>query len=196
VKVMVFLHGTSLMHRSAIGVPRLGRVRQVTGEDPAVRDYASYVPTDGAVAKVTAWQRRGAEVCYLSSHRTATAAAIDGSVLAAHGFPAGTLYYRAHGESYADVARRWQADVVVEDDCESIGGHDQTIASCLATSPGRPVPCVAVPEFGGLAHLPDEPAVLLRRVLATRRHSRIGRLLRRAHAGQKSRSDNSRAQRY
>jgi hypothetical protein len=179
---MVFLHGTSIMHSAAVGVPRSGRVRQVADEDPSVRDFASYVPTDGAVAKIAAWQRRGAEICYLSSHRTATAAAIDGSVLAGHGFPAGTLYYRAHGESYADVARRWQADVVVEDDCESIGGRTQTTAAWLARSPGRRVPCVVVPEFGGLAHLPDDPAVLLRRVTASGRRSRFGQLLRRARA--------------
>ncbi len=177
---MVFLHGTSIMHASAAGVPRSSRVRQVTGKDPSVRDFASYVPTEGAVAKIAAWQRRGAEICYLSSHQTATAAAIDGSVLAAYGFPAGTLYYRAHGDGYADVARRWQADVVVEDDCESIGGRAQTTASWLARSPGRRVPCVVVPEFGGLAHLPDEPAVLFRRVIAPGRRSRLDQLLRRA----------------
>lgn len=178
----MFLRGTSIMHSAAVGVPRSSRVRQVTDEDPSVRDFASYVPTDGAVAKIAAWQRRGAEICYLSSHRTVTAAAIDGSVLARHGFPAGTLYYRAHGESYADVARRWQADVVVEDDCESIGGRARTTAAGLARSPGRRVPCVVVPEFGGLAHLPDDPAVLLRRVTAPRRRSRFGQLLKRARA--------------
>jgi hypothetical protein len=183
VRVMVFLHGTSIMHGSAVGVPRTSRVRQVIAKDPAVRDFASYVPTDGAVAKIAAWQRHGAEICYLSSHRTAAAAAIDGAVLAAHGFPAGTLYYRADGESYADVARRWQADVVVEDDCESIGGLAQTAASWLARSAGRPVPCVVVPEFGGLAHLPDDPAVLLRRVTTPVRRSRLSQLLRRAGAG-------------
>ncbi|HEX6932866.1 MAG TPA: hypothetical protein VF162_12030 [Streptosporangiaceae bacterium] len=175
-RVMVFLHGTSIMHGSAVGVPRAIRVRQVTGKDPAVGDFATYVPTDGAVTKIAAWQSRGAEICYLSSHRTAAEAAIDGSVLAGHGFPAGALYYRTGDESYADVARRWQADVVVEDDCESIGGRAQTTASWLARSPGRAVPCVVVPEFGGLAHLPDDPAALLRRVVPPARRSRFGRL--------------------
>jgi hypothetical protein len=158
---MVFLHGTSIMHGSAAGQPRVNRVRQATSKDPAVMDFASYVPTEGAVAKLTAWQHRGAEICYLSSHRTAAGAAIDNSVLAAHGFPAGPLYYRARGESYADVARRWSADVVVEDDCESIGGQARTTASALARTPGQAVRCVIVPEFGGLRDLPDDPAGLL-----------------------------------
>jgi hypothetical protein len=177
---MVFLHGTSIMHRSAAGLPQSARVRQVRSNDPAVRDYGSYVPTDGAVAKILAWQQRGAEICYLSPHQTAAAAAVDSSVLAEHGFPAGTLYYRLHGESYADVARRWSADVVVEDDCESVGGMPHTTASALASSAGRPVRCVVVPEFGGMAHLPDDPAELVRLGARTRgRGLRPGRLLRR-----------------
>ncbi|MDR2987548.1 MAG: hypothetical protein LBV34_22190 [Nocardiopsaceae bacterium] len=159
---MVFLHGTSIMHSSAVGQPRTARVRQVKSEDPAILEFASYVPTEGAVAKVTAWQRRGGDICYLSSHRTAAAAAIDKAVLAAHGFPAGELYYRAHGESYADVVRRWSADLVIEDDRESIGGRAYTTASELARSPDGAVPCVVVPEFGGLIHLPDELDELLR----------------------------------
>jgi hypothetical protein len=159
---MVFLHGTSIMHASAAGRPRSARVDQVVNKDPAVLDYVSYVPTEGAIAKVMAWQRRGAEICYLSSHRTAGPASIDKSVLAAHGFPAGDLYYRAHGETYADVVRRWSADVLVEDDCESIGGRARTAAAAIARSAGQSVPCVIVPEFGGLMHLPDEPAELLR----------------------------------
>jgi hypothetical protein len=174
---MVFLHGTSIMHSSAIGQHRTARVRQVKSKDPAVLDYASYVPTEGAVAKVTAWQRRGGDICYLSSHRTAAAAAIDRAVLAAHGFPAGEVYYRAHGESYADVARRWCADLVIEDDCESIGGRAHTTASELARSPGRAVPCVVVPEFGGLTHLPDELDELLREETRHRSRPRLMRYL-------------------
>jgi hypothetical protein len=173
---MVFLHGTSIMHASATRLQRSERVEQVVNKDPAVLDYASYVPTEGAVAKVMAWQRRGAEICYLSSHRTAGAASIDKSVLAAHGFPVGDLYYRSHGESYADVVRRWPADLLVEDDCESIGGRARTAASELRRSPGPSVPCVVVPEFGGLMHLPDDPAELLRE--QARHRSSRSRLMR------------------
>jgi len=174
---MVFLHGTSIMHASAIGRQRTARVEQVVAKDPAVLDYASYVPTEGAVAKVMAWQQRGAEICYLSSHRSAASAAIDKSVLAAHGFPAGDLYYRAHGEGYADVVRRWSADVLVEDDCESIGGRARTAGSEIARFAGQAVACVVVPEFGGLMHLPDDPAELLREQARHKGRSRLMRYL-------------------
>lgn len=157
VRVMVFQHGTAIMHVSAVGQPRAERVRQSRRRDASVLDFAAYVPAEHAVDKVRAWQRRGADICYLSSHTGAADVALDGAVLAAHGFPAGPVFFRQPGESYAAVARRAGADVVVEDDCASIGGSQQTTASSVAQSPGRAVGCVVVPEFGGLTHLPDDP---------------------------------------
>jgi len=43
---MVFLHGTSIMHGSAAGLPRARRVRQVTSKDRAVLDDGASVPTE------------------------------------------------------------------------------------------------------------------------------------------------------
>jgi hypothetical protein len=38
--------------------------------------------------------------------------------------------------------------------------HGTAIMHAAAASPGRAVRCVVVPEFGGLAHLPDEVSYL------------------------------------
>jgi hypothetical protein len=160
VRILVFLHGTAIMHRSAVGRARAERVRQSRQRDRSVLDFASYVPTEAAVEKVRAWHGHGAAIAYLSSHQDVAVVELDRAVLAAHGFPAGTVFSRDPGESYADVARRAGADVVVEDDCESIGGRSRTVAAGLAAAPGRAVTSVIVPEFGGLAHLPSEPAEL------------------------------------
>jgi hypothetical protein len=102
----------------------------------------------------------GARICYLSSHRVPADARIDADVLTRHGFPDGMVFFRGPAESYADVVRRAGADVLVEDDCESIGGQEQTTACSLAGSRGKTVRCIIVPEFGGLAELPDDPAQL------------------------------------
>ena len=157
---MVFLHGTAIMHATAAGRPRAKRVRQSRRRDPSVLDYASYVPTEAAVAKVLAWQRHGAQICYLSSHRAAADVQLDSQVLATGGFPSGDVFFRGQDETYAGVTRRAGADVLVEDDCESIGGHRRTTASELARTTGHAVTCVILPEFGGLAHLPDDPKEL------------------------------------
>jgi len=160
VKIMVFLHGTAIMHAAAASQPRPERVRQSRDGEPSVRDFASYVPAEAAVPKVAAWQRGGAQICYLSSHRDPRNVALDQTVLAGHGFPAGEVFFRQHGESYADVVRRAGADLLVEDDCESMGGAAQTTQASLAARHGRAVRCVLVPEFGGLAHLPGDPGRL------------------------------------
>lgn len=163
--IMVFLHGTAIMHAAAAGQPRAERVRQSRRGGPSVRDFASYLPAEAAVRKVAAWQCGGAQICYLSSHRAAQDVALDQDVLARHGFPAGQVYYRQPGESYADVVRRARAGLLIEDDCESIGGVAQTTRASLAAGPGPAVRCIVVPEFGGLAHLPDDPAQLWRPTL-------------------------------
>lgn len=56
---------------------------------PSVTDYGSYLPTETAVEKAVTWQRHGAEICYLSFHRTPGIVDIDRRVLLAHGFPTG-----------------------------------------------------------------------------------------------------------
>jgi hypothetical protein len=157
---MVFLRGTAIMHASAVGQPRAERVRQSRRRDASVLDFAPYIPTENAVGKVQAWQRHGADICYLKSHTGPADVGLDRAVLSAHGFPGGLVLFRQPGESYADVARRAGADVVVEDDCESIGGAQHTAALSLARFPGRAVSCVVVPEFGGLTHLPHDPQEL------------------------------------
>jgi|AmaraimetFIIA100_FD_contig_41_26421032_length_761_multi_4_in_0_out_0_2 hypothetical protein len=58
-------------------------------------------------------------------------------------------------------AERLELDVLVEDDCESIGGPARTIASQLSPTTRRSIRCIVVPEFVGLGHLPDDPRELL-----------------------------------
>jgi hypothetical protein len=159
-RVMVFLHGTAIMHATAAGQPRTERVRQSRGRSASVLDFASYLPTEAAVSKVRAWARHGAQICYLSSHRAIADVQFDQQVLAAHGFTPGVVFFRGQDGTYADVVRRSGADVLIEDDCESIGGTGQTVASGLSCTPGRTVRCIVVPEFGGLAHLPNDPEEL------------------------------------
>lgn len=43
-KIMVFLHGTAIMHKNALGRTREERVKQVLDGDESLYDFASYVP--------------------------------------------------------------------------------------------------------------------------------------------------------
>ncbi len=160
-KVMVFLQGTAIMHRGAVGRPRDTRVRQVVEEEESIYDFASYVPVGSAVGKVQAWKDQGAEITYLSSHQSAEDVEKDKLVLVRHGFPAGQVFYRQQGDSYQDVAERALPDVLIEDDCESIGGEKEMTHPHLRPEIKARVKSIVVKEFGGLDHLPNELDALL-----------------------------------
>src|SRR3989344_7038428 len=98
-KILVFLHGTLIMHKSAEGKLREEIVRQVESKDPSVFDYASCIPVDNAVEKLKSWQNQGAEILYLSSHETAEDVEKDKFVLEKYDFPKGQIFFRQNGES-------------------------------------------------------------------------------------------------
>jgi hypothetical protein len=154
-RILVFLHGTTIMHRTAVGHTREERVEQVQRRDPSVADYAAYVPVGEAVAKLARWHQQGAQICYLSSHRKPEDVAKDAAVLEHFGFPAGEVLFRGPGESYADVARLAMPQVLIEDDCESIGGEVEMTYPHLRPSEQARITGIVVREFEGIEHLPD-----------------------------------------
>jgi hypothetical protein len=155
-RLLIFLHGTAIMHPGGLGRRREERVAQArTGADPALHDYAAYVPVDSVVAKLQRWQEEGAQIDYLSSHRDPTAVAEDAFVLQKHGFPSGRVLAREPGESYGDVAVREMPDVLIEDDCESIDGAGEITYPQIRPDVRAGIKSIIVPEFGGIDHLPD-----------------------------------------
>jgi len=160
VRLLVFLHGTVLMHAGGVGVTRTERVAQVRAKHPTVREYAAYVPVGEGAAKLRRWQDAGAVVDYLSSHRNPDDVALDALVLRTHGFPAGRVFARRPGETYGDIAGREAPDVLIEDDCESIGAGQITYPQIPAALQAR-IKSIIIPEFGGIDHLPDNPQALL-----------------------------------
>jgi hypothetical protein len=159
-RLLIFLHGTVIMHSGAIGRGRTERVAQVRDGHPTVGDYAGYVPVGGAVAKLRRWQDSDARIDYLSSHRKPEDLAKDVLVLRAYAFPVGRVLARKPGEGYGELVGREVPDVLIEDDCESIGagqiGHPQVRPDLRAR-----IKSIIVPEFGGIDHLPDLPQDLL-----------------------------------
>lgn len=160
-KIMVFLHGTVLMHRNGMGRTREERVRQVLEGDESLYEFAAYVPVGEAVRKLQTWRGQGAEIVYLSSHRSYEDVEKDQGVLRKHGFPEGLVYFRQGAEEYRDVAERALPDVLIEDDCESIGGAMEMTAPHLKPEIRTRVKSIVVKEFGGIDHLPDDILALV-----------------------------------
>ena len=160
-RILVFLHGTAIMHAGGAGMPRALRVRQVRERHPSVRDYAAYVPIGDAAAKLRRWQAQGAVIAYLSSHHTPDDVAKDAAVLQRYGFPEGEVFARQSGEDYGAATERAQPDVLIEDDCESIGGAVEMTHPMLRPGLRERVTSIVVREFEGIDHLPDDIAVLI-----------------------------------
>jgi len=155
-KIMVFLHGTAIMHKNALGRTREERVKQVLDGDESLYDFASYVPVGNVVRKLLVWRQQGAEIVYLSSHMKVEEVEQDKVVLRNHGFPDGQIFFRHNGESYSDVAESVLPDILIEDDCESIGGDAEMTYPHIRPELKARIKSIIVKEFGGIDHLPDD----------------------------------------
>lgn len=77
-------------------------------------------------------------------------------VLSKYGFPSPeNLYYRFPSEEYKDVAERLMPGILIEDDCESIGGEKEMTYTNINPSLKPKIKQVVVKEFEGIDHLSD-----------------------------------------
>ncbi|MBI4426963.1 MAG: hypothetical protein HY569_00545 [Candidatus Magasanikbacteria bacterium] len=155
-KILIFLHGTLIMHKSAEGKTREERVKQVMDGDLSVHDYVSYIPVGNAVEKLKSWQSQGAEILYLSSHESAEDVEKDKIVLEKYNFPKGQVFFRHNAESYKDIAEKIIPNVLIEDDCESIGGEKEMTITFVKLETKQKIKSIVVKEFSGINNLPEK----------------------------------------
>jgi len=152
---MVFLHGTSIMHSAGFGKTREERVKQVRRRRLSVLNYARYIPVGSVVNKLKNWVNQGAKIVYLSSHEKSKDVEKDKLVLNKYSFPKGEVLYRKNGETYKDVAEKVMPNILIEDDCESIGGKKEMTYTFIERGLKKKIKSIPVKEFGGIDHLPD-----------------------------------------
>ena len=150
-KILVFLHGTLIMHNSGLGKCRRKRVEQSHQREKSVLDYENYVPIGNAVKKLKVWEKLGAEIVYLSSHENNKDVKKDRLVLRKYKFPKGKIIFRKKEEEYFKIVEKIKPDILIEDDCESIGGKDEMIAPKLKIK----IKSIVIKEFEGIDKLPD-----------------------------------------
>jgi hypothetical protein len=152
-KILVFTEGTIFTHQNWLGLSREEIVNRVKdGERPG---YLGTIPIGKAARKLQMWKMAGAEIIYLTSCRESTEIIEVRDVLQKYGFPTGELYYRKTGEEYKDVAERVLPDIIVEDDCESIGGEVEMTYPNLRPEIKDKIKPIIVKEFAGIDHLPE-----------------------------------------
>jgi len=161
-KILIFTEGTIIMHKNATGYTREEIVRQVKMKESSIYDYASYVPVKNAISKIKSWHDLGAEIIYLTSRQKRYEIDQIKQVLIKYDFPMGRLEYRVDEESYKDVAERIMPDVLIEDDCESIGGEKEMTITHVSSDKKTRIKSIPLKEFNGIDHLPDNLTELLR----------------------------------
>ena len=156
-KILIFTEGTVLTHRDCIGLPRDQIVEQVRSHEGPVGIgyFKASVPIGDCVGKIEAWKKQGATILYLTSRKTPGEVRTIKNVLGKYRFPEGELLFRTGDEEYCHVAERALPDVIVEDDCESIGGEKEMTYPRIRPELKSRIKSVVVREFAGIDHLPD-----------------------------------------
>ncbi|MEK7061313.1 MAG: hypothetical protein AAB954_01480 [Patescibacteria group bacterium] len=143
IKILVFTEGTLIKHKKDID------------------DFRSYVPVVGCVDKLKLWKLQGANICYLTSRKTKKEIEDVRFVLTKYGFPnSQELFFRKNGEQYKDVAEGIMPDILIEDDCASIGGKWQMTYPHINRDLKKKIKSIVVKEFSGIDTLPDDASKL------------------------------------
>ena len=107
-KILIFLHGTTIMHKNAFGKTREEYVKK------------------------------------------------DKFVLKKYGFPDGQVFYCKEGKDWQNVIEKAKPDIIIEDDCESIGGESEMTYPNLKPKLKAKIKSIVVKEFSGIDHFPDD----------------------------------------
>lgn len=159
-KIMVFLHGTIIMHSGGLGKTSEERVRQVEENEKTVYKYENYVPVGKANKKLKSWVQQGAEIIYLSSQQNDENVTKDIKVLGKYNFPEAPVLFRHKNETYSEIVLKVMPDILIEDDCESIGGESEMIFFHMNRSQRKKIKSIIVEEFSGIDNLPDNLEIL------------------------------------
>ena len=77
-------------------------------------------------------------------------------VLDKYNFPQGLIYWRQNDTTYAQVAEEVMPDILIEDDCESIGGEKEMIYPNIKSELRDKIKSIVVREFEGIDHLAED----------------------------------------
>ena len=142
--IMIFTEGTVLVPKSIWGL----------------FSFASYIPCRNCVEKIKEWQLQGAEIVYFTSRKSPNMVSLIAELLKKYGFPGTKLYYRESRQHYHDIVEQVMPDVLIEDDCKSIGGSWQMCITYVKPELKSKIKSIVVKEYRGIGHLPDHIAEL------------------------------------
>lgn len=117
---------------------------------------STYVPIGACANKIQLWENQGAEIIYLTSRKKLKKVKGIAALLGKYHFCGTRLYYREGKQSYKDIVEEVTPDILIEDDCSSIGGTDQMCITHVKPEIKCRIQSVVTKEFMGIDHVPDK----------------------------------------
>lgn len=134
-KIMIFVEGTILKPKYNNILSRIM--------------VNSYIPIGNAIEILKKWQEEGYEIIYLTSLKGKRA-----MTMARHldelGFTGSMVGYRQKCQDYATLIKEELPDILIEDNCKSIGGEKNMCYELLSDELRKEIKHIVVEEFDGI----------------------------------------------
>ena len=134
-KIMIFVEGTILKPKYNNILSRIS--------------MTTYIPINNAIETLKKWQEEGYEVIYLTSLKGRRA-----MKMAQHldelGFTGSMVGYRQKNQDYATLIKEELPDILIEDNCLSVGGEQNMCYNLLSDELKKEIEHIVVEEFKGI----------------------------------------------
>lgn len=118
-------------------------------------NHAAYVPVGSSNEKTLEWYKQGADMAYLTSRKKKKQVTAIAKILERYNFAPGILISRGDNNiKYKDIVESYKPDILIEDDCRSIGGKWQMCITHVKPEIKKSIKSIVVREFKGIDHLP------------------------------------------
>jgi hypothetical protein len=114
-----------------------------------------YLPIKNCISKIDNWHKQGAQIIYLTSRKNESSVQIIKNLLLEFRFPGSYLYYRENSEKYKNIVEALKPNILIEDNCRSIGGSWQMSITHVEKKIRENIKSIIVEEFKGIDNLPD-----------------------------------------
>lgn len=145
ITIMIFVEGTILKPKSWLTLYK----------------HNSYIPIGNAVKIIDTWKKQGATIVYCTSRRNKQVNTIV-KLLKEYGFVGNCLLSREPKESYKEIVEVLQPDILIEDDCRSIGGSMHWCITKVNSTLKEKIKSIVVKEFKGIDHLSKDLKELIK----------------------------------
>ena len=108
-----------------------------------------YKPIGRAIEIVNGWQKQGYEI-YLYSYVRKRRYNFIKHIMDFYGMKYTEILCREKGEQYSEIVERIKPDILIEDDCKSIGGQKEWCITNVREEFKERIHSIIVPEFKGI----------------------------------------------